>query len=63
MVCKNLIVYDSSKIFLNGMVNGSVIINGGIVEIIGMVFGDVIKKDGTVQIDNKAVIKGSIIGI
>lgn len=59
-ICKNLKVFDSAKVVVNGMVLQSVIVNGGVVEIYGMISGDVIRKKGSVTIGENAKVSGKV---
>jgi len=56
-VCKDLTIEEGSKAIINGTVCGNVINEGGVVEVYGVVYGNV---SGPVNIDGNAVIKGEV---
>jgi hypothetical protein len=60
MVCEDVITYDGSKLLVYGMINGSLFIKGGIVEVYGMVCGDVVNEGGELFLHKDAKILGNL---
>jgi len=58
MICGTLFALETSRVIIHGMVTDSLVIDGGDVEVYGMICKDVTRKKGKVWVDKNAKITG-----